>query len=716
MESHSIILYEVISILGLLSVSSLVYLICKKIQIPFAVGLLISGIAIALSDKLLLQFGDAIQNDLVLRWGQGLQQFDLSQFIEFSPAIVFFVFLPTLIFESAYHLNYRTFRGVIPEVLTLSMLGLGISITVIGAILHYLLGLDWSVALLFGALISATDPVAVLAIFKEMRIPKRLSTVVDGESLLNDGTALIIFQIFLAGVLTAQFGDDMSALFFVEQGGHLLFTIIMALIIGACFGWLFSYLIAHTKNKGVQLTLSIILAHVTFICSEVLFHASGILATMIAGIIVGNFGKRKMQPAAQRSFKDIWQFLGFISNSLVFLLLGAKLGQVNFDFWPHILIASVAVIFIARPLSVFFSFGVINIFRAEDRSFGWKDQAITMWGGLRGALAAAAVLLIPESFPYAEQLQAMTAGVIFMTFVLNAMTMKPLLKWLKFQDYTVNEEIQFYEAKVLINEKVIQHLKHIKNLHYIPASTHDALAAEYKEKAQEAEQQLEQLKANYKDNIREIEKILTHYALGIELRAYKKLFHYHEISEDRLAVLMSSINRQLGRLERDELPDERKSSPKIAPPIPKQFIFESKKIPVVGRMIDGWYEAYRRKKVVSRWQHYRARRIASSKVIRDLGVLHHEHEVFADAPVLKKIIERYRKWHENAEKKIKDLEKDFPDILDSARMKLVENMCLNREKLIEKEFLDKGFICDKVFADLEANVSQRSKKGKKIYL
>ncbi len=710
MNSEATILYEVIAILGLLGISSLVYIICKRIAVPFAVGLLLSGISIPLADKIVTQVGLLFGSNFLLSTGQRLAEFNIGNFIEFSPSVVFFIFLPTLIFESAYHLNYRTFRGVIPEVIALSTLGLTISIIGIGSILHYLVGLPWSVSLLFGSLISATDPVAILAIFKEMRIPKRLSTIVDGESLMNDGTALIIFQILLAGILGSQFNDKISASYVAEQGGHLLFTIMAAILIGAFFGWLFSFVIAHTKNKGVQLTLSIILAHVTFIVSEVGFHASGILATMIAGIIVGNFGRRKMHPDAQHSFADIWQFVGFVSNSLVFLLLGVKLGQTNLNFWNYTLIAGIGLILIIRPLSVIISLSLTNKFRNADIQQNWKEKLIISWGGLRGALAAAAVLLIPETFIYAEQLQAMTAGVIFMTFMINAMTMKPLLKWLNFGEYTVSEKIQYHEAQALINEKVIRHLDHIKKIKYINTENHHQLVHEYREKVQKAEDSLSELKDTYKENKRETEKILTHYSLGIELRTYKKLFHYKEISEDRLASLVSSINRQLGRLERDELPDERKSPPKIAPPIPKKYIWEAEKIPFIGPWVDYLYQAYRRKKVVSRWQHYRARSISSAKVVRDFQILYKEHDVFKHSPIVKKIMQRYKKWNVNAEKKIQKLEADFPEILRKTRFNFVQNMCFLQEKQIEKEFLDKGFISDKIFEDLQEDIRSRSKK------
>lgn len=171
---QSQLLYVALLVFGLLSLSTLIHLISKKLHVPFAVGLLLAGLGLS----------------SLLKTGL-FPEFDL---VEFSPDLIFYVFLPTLIFESAYHIKFRQFKGVFREVCTLATLGLAISIAIVTLASYYVLGLPLGVSVLFGALISATDPVAVLAIFKELKVPKKLTTIVDGESLINDGTALVAFQ------------------------------------------------------------------------------------------------------------------------------------------------------------------------------------------------------------------------------------------------------------------------------------------------------------------------------------------------------------------------------------------------------------------------------------------------------------------------------------------------------------------------------------------
>jgi len=272
---HSQLLYVALLVFGLLSLSTLIHLVSKKLHVPFAVGLLLSGLGLS----------SFLKSGLVP---------DLN-YLQFSPDLIFYVFLPTLIFESAYHIKFRQFKGVLREVTLLATMGLALSIAVVTVACHYILGLPWGVSILFGALISATDPVAVLAIFKELKVPKKLTTIVDGESLINDGTALVAFQfIFKFVVLGAAL--SLSPSMIGLELWNLLTSIVVGLLVGTFFGAVFAYAIARSEDRGVQLTLSLVLAHVTFLVAEGLLGVSGILATLAAGLVMGNWGRRKLSP------------------------------------------------------------------------------------------------------------------------------------------------------------------------------------------------------------------------------------------------------------------------------------------------------------------------------------------------------------------------------------------------------------------------------------
>ena len=695
MEDHSF-LYAAFAIFSLLTLSTIVLSITKLIRIPFAVGLLFAGIGLSLL--------------------QHAYDLEVLNYFSFSPDVVFYVFLPTLIFEAAYHLNLHQFKGLFREILSLAFLGLLVSTGVIGVGLNYLLDMPITIALVFGALISATDPVAVLAIFKELKAPKKLTTIVDGESLMNDAIALVFFQFFLKIAGGAAF--VFSAKFIFTETAHLVQSLMLGVIVGAILGFVFSFAIAKIESKGAQLTLSLILAHATFLVAEgILTHilhipTSGILATMVAGLIMGNFGKRKLSQPTVKSFAEIWDFLGFLSNALIFILLGVKIGQIDFNlYWKEILVASALTLFVARGVSVFVSLGLSNLTRAKNQEISFSYKIITMWGGLRGALAATAVLMIPAKNEYVEMLQAMTAGVILVSFLINAMTITALLKKLKIVNFTKNENLQEKEAQIIIDEEVLVYLDWLFDKKYIPEFAYQELKDKYEGYLKNSNKEFKKMNDNFSENEREVEFLLTHYALGVELQTYRKLYIRKEIGENRFVSFKSSIHRQLDRLERGELPDEREMKKfKVAPVIPNKCHF-CKNIKISGfrKVATKFFNYFRNKTILDQLMHYRGRRIASWKVVEEFKKLENDHPIFKNSKVVKKIMRRYLKWNKNAEKKMHQLENKFPEILRGVRLRLAEESCLKKEAEVEREYFEKGFICEKVFDHLEESVRQRRK-------
>ena len=631
----------------------------------------------------------------------------LFEHFSFSPEIVFYVFLPTLIFESAYHLNFRHFRGVFGEVALLATFGLFVSMLIIASTLHYFMALPWGVSLIFGTLVSATDPVAVLSIFKELRAPQKLTTIVDGESLINDGTSLVLFQFFKSLVIGGTIA--LSPQILAAEAWHFFLSLFEGVVLGIFLGWVFAHAIAHSKNKGVQLTLSLILAHVTFILADGIFNVSGILATMAAGIVMGNMGRRKLDLKTREIFSEIWGFMGFLANALIFLLLGMKLGQVDFSaYWPSMLLATGIGIFVARPVSVFLSFGCSNLFRDKENKISLPYQYITSWGGIRGALAATAVLLIPESFVYAQQLQAMTAGVIFGTFLINATTIAKVLKKLKLVDFTVSEKIQNYEVQILIDEAIKQQLNEMLDKKFITNEVFNSLEERYSSAEEKTIHDLENFEKTLTKKSRETEKFLTYHALGIEMQTYRNLFEKHEISEGRFLTLLESMIRQTERLDRDELPEERACQPKIAPEIIEKCPYAKDFIWGLPRKL---FFHFRDHQILKRLQHYRGRRIASWKVIQSFEYLKNNHPLFRQSRTLQKIIRRYKGWNKNAESKIVKLENKFPSLIARAKMHMAERVCLLLEQDLLVNFQKAGLISEKVYKKMHEELYKRIDKN-----
>lgn len=688
---QSELLYVALLVFGLLSLSTVIHFLSKKLHVPFAVGLLLAGLGLS----------SFLSSGLVP---------NLSYF-QFSPDLIFYVFLPTLIFESAYHIKFRQFKGVFREITTLATLGLLISILIVSAACHYLLGLPWGVSILFGALISSTDPVAVLAIFKELKVPKKLTTIVDGESLINDGTSLVAFQ-FVFKFVVLGLALTLTPTAIGLELWKLLWSIVLGLIVGTGFGAIFAYAIARSDDRGVQLTLSLVLAHTTFLVAEGLLGVSGILATLSAGLVMGNWGRRKLQPDTNRSFVEIWSFLGFVSNALVFLLLGLKLGETDWIKYSWmILVASAIVLFVARPVSVLLALGVTNFSRkAKENRISPAYQAVVVWGGIRGALAAAAALLIPTDFEYAAPLQAMTAGVIVMSFVLNATTLKWLLKYTKISAFSSVDRFRQAEAELIINEEILNFLDYLLDKKYISTPIHQKLQAQYSAQHKMVARGLKRLEKSLDNNQRALEKILTHYALGIEMKTYRKLFVNNEVSEERFVVLRESMDRQLDRLDHDVLPDERQPEHKYAPEVDERCILELilRKLGL-NKLAAVRANIFKNSRIVSRLQHYRARRIASWKVVLDFERLQSDHPVFKGSVVVDKILERYKQWNNGAEKKMLELEVRYPEIVIPYRVTMADRACLSKVKKLEKDFLEKGFISEKIYDSLELDLKARTK-------
>ncbi len=340
-----------------------------------------------------------------------------------TPDVILIVFLPALVFEGSVKLNVRDLLRNSAPLLLLANLGVLLAALVTGYLVHWTTGLPVEIALLFGAIISATDPISVLAIFKDLRMDKRLSLIVEGESLLNDGTAAALFQIVLAGIISGHLT--------VSKGvGQFLFAVLGGAILGSFLGYAASRLTRTIDDPEVQITLTAVVAYSSYLLAYQL-HLSGIIATASAGLIVGNLGTRNCSTQTKTALESFWAYVAFIMNSLVFLLIGLEV-HINSlaQAWRPVLFA-IAAVLIGRALSVYPLVSVSKFF-AEDIPLRW--QHVMVWGGLRGALALALALSLDSTFPYRDRLLDLTFGIVVFSILVQGLTMKPLLRILGLAD------------------------------------------------------------------------------------------------------------------------------------------------------------------------------------------------------------------------------------------------------------------------------------------
>lgn len=336
--------------------------------------------------------------------------------------VLLFAFLPALVFEAALTLPARVFVKNLVPILTLAVVALAIAAVLVGLMVHFGLGVSLTAALVFGALISATDPVAVTATFRELGVPNRLLVLVEGESLLNDGIAIVLFEILLLAALgTEEIGlaEGVSEFLYVFGGGAAL---------GGVLGLGVAEL-AGRLGRLPSAALTIAVAYGSFALGEEVLGFSGVMAAVAAGLVLAGFSHTLIPKAEAEDWRTLWETIGFVANGILFLLIGvvidASIIAENLD----AIGIAVAAVLISRPLAIFPLMPAVTRL-ARIPAIGRRNELVVVWGGLRGGVALALALAIPDALPEQEQFIAMTAGVVIATLLVNATTIGALVRYL----------------------------------------------------------------------------------------------------------------------------------------------------------------------------------------------------------------------------------------------------------------------------------------------
>lgn len=391
----------------LLIAAAIIAIVAKWLRIPYTVALVFGGVflgAVHLSILSPLQPGNRPN------W--------------LTPDVILILFLPALVFEGSVKLDIRQLLKNSLPLLLLANLGVLLAAVVTGFAVHWLVGLPLLIAMLFGSIISATDPISVLAIFKHMKVPHRLSLILEGESLLNDGTAVVLFEILLTAVVAGNLG--------LARGiGQYFLAVIGGAALGSALGYLASRITATVDDSQIEITLTTVLAYGSYLLAHRL-DLSGVIATACAGLMMGNVGARRgMSPRSLTAMQSFWEYVSFVMNSLIFLLIGLEIHPRSMlgNWWAISL--AIAAVLLGRVLSIYLFVPISNLFTEK---IPWRWQHVFVWGGLRGALALALALSLDSSFPYREQILDLTFGVVIFSIVVQGLTIKPLVSFLKLSE------------------------------------------------------------------------------------------------------------------------------------------------------------------------------------------------------------------------------------------------------------------------------------------
>jgi CPA1 family monovalent cation:H+ antiporter len=390
-----------IQILILLAISVSVIAIAKLIEKPFSIALVLVGLLLGITQIPMLEEAETY----------------ITQSHVFQ-AIIISLFLPILLGDATLKLPFSQLKEQKKPVLALALGGTFLSFLIIGFSTHYILGLPIIVAFTFASLMSATDPISVISIFKSLGVSKRIATIIEGESLFNDGIAVVLFQI-----------STLYLLSYMEMGwlgvgsGLLLFLkfSLGGVVVGLILGYIFSQIIRIYDDYPLEIAFSIILFFGSYFIAEH-FHVSGVIAVVVSGLMFGSYGgKIGMSETTKTNINSFWDVVTLIANSLIFLMVGLEIKNIEMtDKWGIIVLA-IVIVLAGRTISVFLSLALI-------KDFPSKLKVLLNWGGLKGSLSIALALSIPHSFEGRDDVLILTFSVVLFSLLVQGLTIQPLIK------------------------------------------------------------------------------------------------------------------------------------------------------------------------------------------------------------------------------------------------------------------------------------------------
>lgn len=613
-----------------------------------------------------------------------------------TPAVVFFILLPTLVFHSAYGMDVRALRENLGPSLILAIPGLLLSTAIIGGIMYWsvpMFGvrLSWPEALLLGSILSATEPGAVLNMFERVGAPKRLNVLVEGESLFNDATAIALSRVLLGimatGVVGSAFWYGVGQLLFVFAGGLLLgwtLALVAGMVVGAVEG-----------DALVEITVTSVLAYLSFYLGEQTFGVSGVMAVVAAGLVIGGWGRAKISPSISDYLSDYWEYFAGLANWLVFILVGltVDLGALV-DSLP-ILVWIVVAMFLSRALAIYTLLPMANrLTGADPVDRGY--QTVLLWGGVRGGIALAIALSLPESVPSRELIISLTTGAVLVSLITQMFTIERVVRYFRLDQPTVSDRLARLEAQIAARQRALDQIPELQGGGLFSRTVAAEMEKRTVEGLEREREALGRLRSEGLDRNEE-RRLLYLRCFAAERHQYYRMLSVGHLSERAYRNLSHSLDLQIEGVRHEGRIPEFTLHPPSGERVETMLYRVLERVPGLRNHV----ERLRAKRAARDYEVAWARYRGDERALADLSRL--AENIGARPEVVEELRAFYSYWYEQARSRLDQTAELFPEFVATAQRRLADRLALQagedeiRERVVAgtiPEGVAKGMLAD----------------------